>query len=65
VIWPPPRPEPPEPDTEPADSDGWPPLDALEVHEHPNPVVATLHAPDGAVLIELRERRQVPFGYRP
>lgn len=63
MIWPPPRPQPPDdsPDYEPLT--GWL-IEGPEVHETDNPVIGTLYGPDGSVLIELRERRTVRFGYQ-
>jgi hypothetical protein len=41
----------------------WP-TGAPEVTETENPVVAQLVGVDDSVLVEVRERRVVPFGYR-
>lgn len=42
----------------------WPPSACIEVTDEDNPVVAQLFGVDGTVLIELRQRPTVPFGYR-
>lgn len=46
------------------DWDEEPEVPHAEVTERENPVVATLLGPDGQVLFNLRERRQVRFGYQ-
>lgn len=40
------------------------PLDALEVEVAENPITGRLFDPTGVVLLELRERHTVPFGFR-
>lgn len=62
MAWPFSNPS-PDADEEPADIAPWP-GSAPGVTETENPVTATLYGPDGAVLIEIRERQTVPFGYR-
>lgn len=62
-YWPPPRPEPPDLPDDDGHGDGWP-SGSPDVTETDNPVIATLYGPDGDVLIELHERRTVPFGFQ-
>lgn len=50
-----------EPESEPDERHPWP---SIEVTETDNPVTGLLLAVDGSVLVELHERRTVPFGYR-
>jgi hypothetical protein len=52
-------------DTDPDHADiGLWPAGAPDVVETDNPVVAVFLGADGVPLIELRERRTVPFGYQ-
>lgn len=57
--------EPDDDALEPTDAgiDVWPST-TIEVLETDNPIVGTLYDANGGVLVELRERRTVPFGYR-
>lgn len=50
------------------DPDFWPdispwPCSAPDVVEVDNPIVATLLGPDGTPLVQIRQRRTVPFGF--
>lgn len=42
---------------------GLPAEHSIEVVETENPVIAFLLGPAGEVILEVRERRQVPFGF--
>lgn len=44
--------------------EGWWWPEEIQATVEDNPVVATLYAPNGAVLLELRERTEVPFGFQ-
>lgn len=71
-MIPPPPPSSPPPPCRGCDPDAWwwldvpAPIDAppVEVEVDPNPVVAQLVDVNGAVLIEVRQRRVVPFGFQ-
>lgn len=43
---------------------GWKDPAPLVVYEDPNPIVGRLHGPDGAVLLVITERPEVPFGFQ-
>lgn len=53
----------PEEDDDSSEIPPWP-CAAPEVTETDNPVTGVLYGPTGDVLVEVRERRTIPFGYR-
>lgn len=47
------------------DGEEWPDPPQPDLYVSDNPVIGVILGPDGDVLVEVRERPDVPFGFQP